>query len=236
MPDINRSSEWVTARLEEVGTATNEGAKQLLTASTVNAKTVAGVVPAPYSNNSYATWATDGSGNPSWSSDNVQFSGTLSSSSDFNNLKRTGFYFIGDSTPSHAPISDMAHTIVEVWTKSVNYVNYYIQRVMMDGVTYMRLGSGSVEVTWANWQASSVRVTSESFSSLPIYIKHPLIASNHAVSYYTLSNPSAETSEWSVTSSVGQIAITGSISGSTTITVLLESVADVTATSTSTTA
>ena len=60
-------------------------------------------------------------------------------------------------------------------------------------------------------------IKTDSFSSLPLTITNPAIKSSHVVIKEVLSNPSAQTSDWSVTSYDGSLTITGSISGSTDI-------------------
>lgn len=64
-------------------------------------------------------------------------------------------------------------------------------------------------------------ITSSSFSSLPQTISNTKIKSNHVVVNSVLSNPSAQTGDWTVTTSDGSLTISGSISGSTTITLYL---------------
>ena len=62
---------------------------------------------------------------------------------------------------------------------------------------------------------------SSSFSSLPQTITNANITSDHVVINSVLSNPSAQTDDWTVTTSNGSLSISGSISGSTTITLYL---------------
>lgn len=64
-------------------------------------------------------------------------------------------------------------------------------------------------------------LTSSSFSSLPQTITNANITSDHVVINSVLSNPSAQTGDWTVTTSNGSLSISGSISGSTTITLYL---------------
>lgn len=64
-------------------------------------------------------------------------------------------------------------------------------------------------------------VISSSFSALPQTITNANITSNHVVINSVLSNPSAQTDDWTVTTSNGSLSISGSISGSTTITLYL---------------
>lgn len=67
----------------------------------------------------------------------------------------------------------------------------------------------------------TVEVTSSSFSSLPITISDSNITADHVVVNSVLSNPSAQTGDWTVTTSTGSLTISGSISGSTTVTLYL---------------
>ena len=67
----------------------------------------------------------------------------------------------------------------------------------------------------------TVEVTSSSFSSLPITITDSNITADHVVVSSVLSNPSAQTGDWTVTTAAGSLTIAGSISGSTTVTLYL---------------
>ena len=64
-------------------------------------------------------------------------------------------------------------------------------------------------------------LTSSSFSFLPQTITNTAITSDMVVINSVLSNPSAQTGDWAVTTSNGSLSISGSISGSTTITLYL---------------
>lgn len=64
-------------------------------------------------------------------------------------------------------------------------------------------------------------ITSSSFSSLPQTIINSSISVDHVAVNSVLSNPSAQTGDWTVTTSNGSLTISGSISGSTTITLYL---------------
>lgn len=64
-------------------------------------------------------------------------------------------------------------------------------------------------------------LTSSSFSSLPLTISNSYITSDHVVINSVLSNPSAQTGDWTVTTNSGSLTISGSISGSTTVTLYL---------------
>ena len=64
-------------------------------------------------------------------------------------------------------------------------------------------------------------ITTDSFSSLPHTYSNTKIKAHHVVVDSQLSNPSAQTSDWTVTTANGSMTISGSISGSTTLTVKL---------------
>jgi hypothetical protein len=63
-----------------------------------------------------------------------------------------------------------------------------------------------------------VEITQSSVSSLPITISDSRILAKHKVVNSVLSNPSAQTGDWTVTTSAGSLTISGSISGTTDIT------------------
>lgn len=60
-----------------------------------------------------------------------------------------------------------------------------------------------------------------SFSSLPQTVNNAKITADHVVSMSTLGTPSAQTGDWTVTTTNGSLTISGSISGSTTLKLLL---------------
>lgn len=64
-------------------------------------------------------------------------------------------------------------------------------------------------------------LTTASFSSLPQTVTDSRIKSGHVVVNSVLSTPSAQTSDWTVETSDGSLTISGSISGSTTVTLYL---------------
>jgi len=64
-------------------------------------------------------------------------------------------------------------------------------------------------------------VTSESFSVLPLDITNADISATQVVVQSVLSNPSAQTGDWTVTTADGSATVSGSISGSTTLTLYL---------------
>lgn len=70
-------------------------------------------------------------------------------------------------------------------------------------------------------QTSILRVSTTSVSSLPVTITDSNITADHVVLESVLSNPVAQTGDWTVTTSSGSAQITGSISGTTDITLTL---------------
>ena len=67
-----------------------------------------------------------------------------------------------------------------------------------------------------------VEVSASSASSLPTTISDASILANHVCVKAVLSNPSAQTDDWTVTTANGSATISGTISGSTDITLYLE--------------
>lgn len=66
-----------------------------------------------------------------------------------------------------------------------------------------------------------LKVTVPSFSSLPQTITDDRIAADHEVINSLLSDPSAQTGDWTVTTADGSMTIAGSISGTTDVTLYL---------------
>ena len=62
-----------------------------------------------------------------------------------------------------------------------------------------------------------VTVSKSSVSSLPTTITDSSILAKHKCVKATLSNPSAQTGDWTVTTSAGSLTISGTISGTTDI-------------------
>lgn len=70
-------------------------------------------------------------------------------------------------------------------------------------------------------RAGVIVVSKSSVSSLSTTISDSNITSKHVVVASTLSNPAAQTGDWTVTTSNGSLSIAGSISGTTDITLVL---------------
>lgn len=81
--------------------------------------------------------------------------------------------------------------------------------------------NNSLESILESLGGSCLVLTSSSFSSLPQIITNVNITSDMVVINFVLGNPSAQTGDWTVTTSSGSLSISGSISGSTTITLYL---------------
>lgn len=67
----------------------------------------------------------------------------------------------------------------------------------------------------------SIMLRSSSFNSLPVTITDSHIKTYHYVARCELSNPAAQTSDWTITTSNGSLTIAGSINGSTMVNILL---------------
>lgn len=88
-----------------------------------------------------------------------------------------------------------------------------------------RTNIGAIDESVASTKADGAKVlviTSDSFSSLPQTISNEKIALAMVVVNAVLSNPAAQTGDWTVTTASGSLTISGSISGSTSITLYLE--------------
>ena len=72
-----------------------------------------------------------------------------------------------------------------------------------------------------NAAANVLVITSSSFSSLPQTISNNKITAKHVVLNSVLSNSSAQISDWTATTADGSLTVSGSISGSTTLTLYL---------------
>lgn len=70
-------------------------------------------------------------------------------------------------------------------------------------------------------EVKTVVITTSSFSSLPQTISNSNITADHVVVNSELSNPAAQTGDWTITTSAGSLTIAGTINGSTTLTLYL---------------
>ena len=64
-------------------------------------------------------------------------------------------------------------------------------------------------------------VTASAVDTLPLTLEDSNITPKHIVVNSVLSDPSAQTGDWTVTTSAGSVEISGSISGSTAVTLYL---------------
>lgn len=78
------------------------------------------------------------------------------------------------------------------------------------------LGAGDIEIV-----GGVLQVDVPSFSSLPQTVSNADVTADHVVVNSVLGTPSAQTGDWTVTTSAGSLTIAGSISGSTTLTLYL---------------
>lgn len=91
------------------------------------------------------------------------------------------------------------------------------------GVMKYRENTGD---TWkpiilAAMPSNNLLIDIPSFSSLPQTIQNSYVTADHVVAQYELGVPSAQTSDWTITTANGSVTIAGSISGSTTLRLLL---------------
>ena len=94
----------------------------------------------------------------------------------------------------------------------------------LDGATYNLKDStarADISTLSSNLGKKIIQVDKSAFSSLPVTITNSSITANHVLLRETLSNPSAQTSAWTVTTAAGSLTISGSISGSTSVSLVL---------------
>lgn len=73
----------------------------------------------------------------------------------------------------------------------------------------------------ADAEQEIITVNIGSFNSLPKTVSNAAIKAEHTVLTYTLGTPGAMADDWTVATSAGSLTITGSISGSTTMKIIL---------------
>lgn len=78
------------------------------------------------------------------------------------------------------------------------------------------LGAGDIEIL-----GGVLQVDIASFSSLPQTVSNSAITADHVVVNSVLGTPSAQTGDWTVTTLDGSLTVSGTISGSTTLTLYL---------------
>lgn len=100
-------------------------------------------------------------------------------------------------------------------------VDMPLYRIDLNGsaVTFSRLFARS----YSTEEARPLQINLGTISSLPVSVTNDKIVAEHIVkpSDCLLSNPSAQASDWTVTTSDGTLSVSGSISGSTTATIWL---------------
>lgn len=73
----------------------------------------------------------------------------------------------------------------------------------------------------ANFDTEIIVVNMGTVSSLPKTVSNAKITADHVVIQAELGTPSAQTGDWTVTTSAGSVTLSGTISGSTTVTLVL---------------
>ena len=73
----------------------------------------------------------------------------------------------------------------------------------------------------ADVEREIITVNIGSFSSLPKTVSNDAIRADHTVMAYALGTPYAQVEEWTVETSAGSLTITGNMSGSTTMKIIL---------------
>jgi len=93
------------------------------------------------------------------------------------------------------------------------------QADVLVGVDFLDSGgvlrSGSLVVT------DIITVTFSSFNSLPKTVNNAAITSDHVLLRSELGTPASQTGDWTVTTASGVLTVSGSISGSTSLTLVL---------------
>lgn len=77
------------------------------------------------------------------------------------------------------------------------------------------------QVASAVTEAKVLQIDIASFSSLPQTVNNSAITADHVVVNSVLGTPSAQTGDWTVTTGAGTLTVSGSMSGSTTLTLYL---------------
>lgn len=77
------------------------------------------------------------------------------------------------------------------------------------------------DTTKANFDTEILTVNMGTVSSLPKTVSNAKITADHVVIQAELGTPAAQTGDWTVTTSAGSVTLSGTISGSTTVTLVL---------------
>lgn len=119
----------------------------------------------------------------------------------------------------NAPVEPPHNT--GVIDEGASIVDMPLYRIDLAGstVTFSRLFAGSYTIE----EARPLQINLGTVSSLPVTVTDDRIRADHICkpADCLLSNPSAQTSDWTVTTSDGSVTVSGSISGSTTATIWL---------------
>lgn len=105
--------------------------------------------------------------------------------------------------------------------EGASIVDMPLYRIDLAGstVTFSRLFAGSYTIE----EARPLQINLGTVSSLPVTVTDDRITADHICkpADCLLSNPSAQTSDWTVTTSDGSVTVSGTVSGSTTATIWL---------------
>lgn len=115
------------------------------------------------------------------------------------------------NSSSRVLLSVVAQAIVENYAGSSLGGGTQSIKDAIDSLKSLLDSEGVIEVASAN-----------TFNYLPITLFDSKITDSHVVVESVLSNPTAQTSDWTVTTSNGSVTIDGTISGDTNITLILD--------------
>lgn len=101
----------------------------------------------------------------------------------------------------------------DITTLNQNVVKHSSQSLTAAQKTQARSNISAAEAS----EAKVLVLSSSSFSSLPQTITNANITSDMVCVHSELSNPSAQTADWTVSTTSGSLSVSGSISGSTTV-------------------
>ena len=142
-----------------------------------------------------------------------------------NNIFRTASNAINDSATNYMWLSSGANQ--DCYVTIANDSNGRNIDLHANTSDFIKIDATNDKIdTWASdftYQGAtlSIMLRVNAFSSLPKTITDSRITTYHYVAKYYLTNPSAQTSDWTITTAAGSLTISGSISGSTGIHLLL---------------
>lgn len=142
---------------------------------------------------------------------------------DLNDIKYSFYGYVIDCSANTPSGENISGQLISIFDSTNNIRGEQIYMPYQSQNIYTRKYYASAWTTWIKLAdyCYCLTLTSSSFSSLPQTITNANITSEHVVINSVLSNPSAQTGDWTVTTSNGSLSISGSISGSTTITLYL---------------